>query len=359
MHKKSILSIDLLRLSAIIGVIIIHCDNITASPTNYIGGISWWIINILHSFARLAVPTFIMISGYLLLNRNNNYSQIFKKTVNRILLPLIFWYGFYLWWGEYFHHNGQTIWQMTRSLLEGNLFHLYFFWIIGGLYLTLPIWQTLIKNVDQNKLKITIFLFFILAIVQSLIDYFIFGRTFFASIPFYFVPYTAYFLLGGYIEKFKPIYNSKKIALIFLSAGLAIAICKYLTLLLFNSGHFTLINMYHVDYWFFHFNPLIIILTTSFFLLISYLSQSQFMKAKKAENMRPLISNLANASFAVYLIHPFVLDLIDVKLLSPLSQIQSSLWLYFSQRIILVLIFSFVISIAIRKIPLIKKIVGQ
>ncbi|NCN45471.1 MAG: hypothetical protein COU63_02900 [Candidatus Pacebacteria bacterium CG10_big_fil_rev_8_21_14_0_10_36_11] len=81
--KKRVLSLDLARVLSILGVVAIHAENITSSKTNYLGGISWWFVNTVHSLVAVSVPLFVMISGTLLLNKkdlSNNY--VFSKIKN-------------------------------------------------------------------------------------------------------------------------------------------------------------------------------------------------------------------------------------------------------------------------------------
>ena len=61
---------------------------------------NWWTANLFDSSARWCVPVFVMISGYLLLSPEKNYTTLdfYKKRINRIIIPLIFWTVFFLAW---------------------------------------------------------------------------------------------------------------------------------------------------------------------------------------------------------------------------------------------------------------------
>jgi surface polysaccharide O-acyltransferase-like enzyme len=67
-NKERLEWIDLLRFFAITFVFVFH------SRGGYIpsekGSESWWIFNIVNSFSHFSVPIFVMISGALLLKRD-------------------------------------------------------------------------------------------------------------------------------------------------------------------------------------------------------------------------------------------------------------------------------------------------
>src|SRR5258708_3540298 len=90
-------AIDLLRISAIIGVIFIHTTTKTLEASNYdLVKIPWTLF--LNQIFRFAVPLFFMISGFVLeLNYpfHVNYFTYLKKRCVRILMPYIFWSAIY------------------------------------------------------------------------------------------------------------------------------------------------------------------------------------------------------------------------------------------------------------------------
>jgi surface polysaccharide O-acyltransferase-like enzyme len=66
--KERVEWIDLLRFLAITFVIIIHSCGAYVTSTK--GTEVWWIFNIVNSFSHFSVPIFVMISGALLLKRD-------------------------------------------------------------------------------------------------------------------------------------------------------------------------------------------------------------------------------------------------------------------------------------------------
>lgn len=71
--KERILNLDVLRIFAGVAVVAIHVSDAFVNYTAIFGGLSWWIANIINSFARISVPLFIVISGSLLIHRYDQY----------------------------------------------------------------------------------------------------------------------------------------------------------------------------------------------------------------------------------------------------------------------------------------------
>ncbi|HCI5633973.1 TPA: acyltransferase family protein, partial [Klebsiella variicola subsp. variicola] len=91
-----------LRVFSAFAVVMLHVaagfvGGIELSDLNY-GNREWWAGNIYDSVTRWCVPLFVMISGYFLLNKDEPTSVFFKKRLNKILIPLIFWSVFFSFW---------------------------------------------------------------------------------------------------------------------------------------------------------------------------------------------------------------------------------------------------------------------
>src|SRR3546814_17201773 len=58
----------------------------------------WWASNFYDSLARSCVPLFLMITGVLLLGKQESLPAFLSKRFARILPPLLFWSLFYMTW---------------------------------------------------------------------------------------------------------------------------------------------------------------------------------------------------------------------------------------------------------------------
>src|SRR3546814_13654277 len=61
----------------------------------------WWASNFDDSLTRSCVPVFLMISGVLLLGKQETLAVFFRKRFARILPPLLFWSLFYMSWNTW------------------------------------------------------------------------------------------------------------------------------------------------------------------------------------------------------------------------------------------------------------------
>ena len=133
--------IEYLRVYASISVVVIHVAALAIRQTvSY----SYEFPLFLDVLARAAVPIFFMISGYLLINpeKQINLATMWRKTNQRILLPLLFWLGVY-----WLFSLGFYAWRfqidspllMSREFFAGvTTYHFWFLPVLGLYYLLVP-----------------------------------------------------------------------------------------------------------------------------------------------------------------------------------------------------------------------------
>lgn len=122
------------RFIAIVLMVLTHA----AGPGFYSFGPSWPIIVGYEAIAHTAVPLFFMISGALLVQREEPVLTFYKKRYFKILPPLVFWSLVYIpvisRWPDPPAHLSPV------SILTGPVsFHLWFVYTIASLYLLVPI----------------------------------------------------------------------------------------------------------------------------------------------------------------------------------------------------------------------------
>jgi surface polysaccharide O-acyltransferase-like enzyme len=131
---------DLCRVIAIFGVIVIHACGEKFYRFPNINFSDWMPVNLLDSAVRCAVPIFVMLSGALLLPTGSDsvtLRQILMRS-KKVLLPLLVWNIFYLHYVG--HFSGQPI-NWLSMFYEPPMYHLWFVYMIVGLYLLLPLLQ--------------------------------------------------------------------------------------------------------------------------------------------------------------------------------------------------------------------------
>ena len=162
-------------------------------------------------WVKTAVPIFFMISGALLLGREEPLSQIWKKRIWRFL-QVIFIFSLinYVW----FYHNlpltipGHIAKFFTMLYTSDLATAYYFLYIYISFLLMLPIWRKLVKVMGENLYLylIGLNLFFVGCI--PVISFLIFKGT--AEMNYFLNPLLAvseptfYFLMGYWIENVLP-----------------------------------------------------------------------------------------------------------------------------------------------------------
>jgi len=172
MEANRLQYISYLRVLATFCVVLIHAS------TGYLNtfssnGFDWNYANVLHSFSRFSVPLFVMISGALLLPRQESLSAFYKKRMPRILWPFLFWSLIYLVYYFYRYTNFEVlpvsrVWEIAADkLLHGTSVHLWYLYMILGLYLALPFVQRMVFALSEAEVRWFLVLWFIALLVMN------------------------------------------------------------------------------------------------------------------------------------------------------------------------------------------------
>ena len=140
MHKTRNINLDLIKVLACIGVVLLHTTMIGFKETG-----SWNLLAYLYYLGTYSIPLFFMVNGYLLLGKRSiTYSYILHK-VKWILITVSSW-TFIMWlFKRDFAVN--PIKKVIGSLLQKGYFSQ--FWFFGALiliYLCLPILRKFLNS---------------------------------------------------------------------------------------------------------------------------------------------------------------------------------------------------------------------
>jgi surface polysaccharide O-acyltransferase-like enzyme len=163
--------INNLRLIALFAVIVLH----TTSPVMELynkAQLSLWLVgDFYNSLVRFAVPVFVMISGALLLHREYELGDFLKKRMLRIVLPFLFWslvYIGYEFYNEDLTYTGNT-WETIRQVLHllkyGSSYHLWYVYMLIGLYLFVPIISKFVRNATENEILYFLVVWFVVMLL--------------------------------------------------------------------------------------------------------------------------------------------------------------------------------------------------
>lgn len=150
--------IDTARIGACFMVVLLHVAAVEFHEFDD----RWWASNFYDSLTRACVPVFLMITGVLLLNRQEDLPVFFRKRYVRVLPPLVFWSLFYLGWYTWQGEDYGGVLGGLKSMLSGPVaFHLWYLYAIVGIYLFVPFLRHIWQSASRAEQHLYLFLWMV------------------------------------------------------------------------------------------------------------------------------------------------------------------------------------------------------
>ncbi len=301
---------DRLRNISTVMVIAIHVAAPIAHVPTDIETAWWWIGNFWNSVSRPGVPLFVMLSGFLLLSKDYPLPVFLKRRFSRVVIPALFWMGIYSLYGFLAKGSPASLGEMLRNIVVSPVhYHLWFIYLIIGLYLIYPILRPWVKSASEQDFRY----FFIMSMIGTW-GYKILALFFNLPIGIYFELFAnncGYFVLGYYLGTKNAAGTEASNAQIhgwrfterqlsFLGLGLLVLatastmIASYLLNIGFKSGQ--QFNVFFYDY----LTPNVGISAIGWFLLVRFgMNKLALLDIEK---------EFAAASFGIYFAHVLVMD---------------------------------------------------
>lgn len=326
--------VDFLKVIAMIFVILLHIMGNTIN-TFGLSGNAKVVYEALIAVLNCSVPIFVMVSGMLLLNPEKNITvkTILKKYIAKVLIILVTFGSFFILLEEYF--NTKTIsFDLIKTviirLLNGDVWaHMWYLYMLLGLYLFTPFIKMIINNISsKNLMYLLLFLYLTTIFIPDLnylfnlkIDLYL-GRS----------PYLFYYLLGYYLGTYNVKEKQKIVIGILTLLSIAGVFINY------SENH----NFVNISYG----TTYIVFIASSLFLLF----KNKVVKAP----FNKLITVLGECSLGIYVLHQFFINIIYkvLKFDMILTYPYVGLILYTS----IVFILSFGVVYLLRKIKPLQKI---
>lgn len=345
---------DVLRIISVIAVIMIHVSamNMNTIDTH---SYNWQFSNLYDSLASFAVPVFVMISGALLLDPNKRFSikTFYSKNLLRVSSSLVFWSIVYSVFYKMYKKDPITIKSIIIDTINGH-FHLWFLFMLIGLYIATPFFRLIAENLKLSKLLVLICLLFSF-IIPNLNNLILFFPSYAPTIdspialvinwfsrisPPIISEYVGYFF-AGYLLRISVI-NKRYTNILYLLGSLSAIysiVVSSIVSMRDNASvvfyHNTEINMFFVS--------------IAIFLMVKN-NNDRIMK--KSEVFLKIIVFISDHCFAIYLVHMIVLYLLEWMGLSSITFNS-----FISIPVITLIIFtaSLGVAIIIKKIPFMNK----
>lgn len=284
MGSNSLQWVHILRALATFAVIVLHCT-IPAGNTFDTESSSWLTASFINSSIRFCVPIFLMLSGVLLLGKNYTLKEFLQKRMSRIVLPFLFWSTIYFFMIFPIRDTiSQIGFDYFKAMKAGTCYHLWYVYMIIGVYLFLPIINKWILQASKNEI-----LFYLIIWLGVLMIDLPGVNRFFTRIDWrYFSGFLGYLILGYYLNKNITITKNRWVyAFIFVFGNLLTFTLTYITSKESGTQNKTFYN---------YLTPNVIISSMSIFLLFKdcIIKESTFTK---------LINIISKYSYGIYLSH--------------------------------------------------------
>lgn len=334
--------VDIIRIIAIVAVLINHTVAQFLVDWNKISLINWLIADVYGAVIRFAVPVFIILSGYLLLDKQEDDLVFFSKRFSKVVIPLFAWSILYMIFKT--NYDISSIFSkvfIKEFLTESIYYHLYFLYIIIGLYIITPLLRRILACANLRDVYYYLIIWFFFNPVVQLFA--TFGYNFTLPVEAA-TGYLGYYIMGYAIRKTKITSNIVNLSgvLVFISLIATIVGTYVMTS---NAGQMNNSFTHGLTI-------TIVIYSTCLFILL----RENLSRLTITDRWQKIIIKIGGATMGIYLIHPIFLTLIlngyfgiyplSEKVLSPLISVPLVASLLFVVSLITVLI--------LQKIPFVK-----
>lgn len=303
--------IDWLRVIACFAVILFHISGscgftLELSSENHI------IMELFHSLVIWCVPVFIMISGALFLDPGKKIciKKLHTHNILRIFAAFVFWSFVYASYNLIGSKDSNRINGWVLQLVGGH-FHLWFLWLIIGLYILTPVLRLICrdKGIMHYLILISIFVNFVIPFLLDIINLFIpvfqpiirIIQSHLTNLNLQTIGgYITYFFLGYYLRAIN--LNKKKEDLLIILGALisittvGITYMSFLSVFSCKGELFQFCSLYALAQ------------SVSVFLICK-----RFFNDKESKT----ISFLSKYSFGIYLIHMLIIYLLVLHRITP------------------------------------------
>ena len=264
------MNIDILRIFAFVFIVMLHTLN-----RQY--GLAVWMSG--YAVISIGVNLFIMISGYLLLDRTETVKEFFRKRFFSILPLFIIFNIIYIY---FYNHSFITIKKISAP-------HFWYIYMILGLYLLTP-WLRKVLQYAEKETFYVVVLWFLCNVLNPYMQFFRFPKIPFSHFPI--TGFIGYYILGYYLKKYR--YKLEKIPFI---CVIGVYITGFLISVL--STKYVLVTTGNRISDFFDKNSL-----GTFFMSISFFI---FWIKFNFKNRNKVIRMISDSTYFAYLIHIIIL----------------------------------------------------
>lgn len=300
---RRVIYFDVLRVLATFAVIVLYLSAQHWADTDVFSN-AWLAFNLYGGIVRWSVPIFVMISGALFLGRDTDIHTILKKNVARIATVFLSWSGCYALVGLVFRHAPLSV--VLSQLITGH-YHLWFLYMIVGLYLLIPLLRPIVQNETLTRyflLLALIFTFLLpqLALFTSFVSYeasTVIRTVIMYSYCFFPLGFTVYFVGGYYLSRRS---FSRREEIVLYCVGIAALLFSIIAPAALSRAQGA------ANPTFYSYNDLNVLCTS---VPIFVFAKQHLNFPRMGERAYTLLRKMSKYSFGVYLVHPMVIELLQ------------------------------------------------
>lgn len=304
---------DLLRTAAMLVVIVLHLAGSRLGEVP-VDSVEFQVLNAYDGLTHWCVPVFVMLSGMFLLDPKHSLppSRLLGHIL-RLLAALLVWGTAYALVGQV--SSGGLNWGSVRAalcqvLLGKTHFHLWFLYMMVGLYLITPILRAFVRGAGRGDFH---WFFLLVFLFGSLLPTLLrlwpnqAVKLWIKNLDLHLVlGYAGYYVLGYYLKT----YTLGRAAeyLVYVLGVLGAAVTVGGTAWLSRQRGELVQTLYNYD------SPNIVLMSVAVFVLFRYV-----LGISEERSRRQRVSGVARVSFGIYLVHVFffmVMDKLNISVLS-------------------------------------------
>ncbi|MCR4604657.1 MAG: acyltransferase [Eubacterium sp.] len=346
---KRIRYFDYLRVVAILAVVVLHVSGQNFRHTDIHSG-DWFAMNIWESMCRWGVPIFAMISGALFLSSDYTIGRLLRKNVLRVVVAFFSWSTIYLFLTNETLDTTSVLTQLTTGY-----FHMWFLYMIAGMYLLVPILRHMVQNQKVTRYFLLLCFLFAYALPElvELIGVYsemfgTLGRNMLGMLNLkYVMGFTGYFVLGYVLHQTE--IDRKTTRRIYIGGAIAFLLTLVGTIVIsFHDG--TANTLFYEN---FTVNTLLESAAIFLFFKNRIVSDTTASASGEDSSSNRIIRFLSGCSFGIYLVHPAWIYVLDHYFGITTSSMTA--WISVPLLTIVCFLLSLTITAILRVIPVIKR----
>ena len=178
--KKKILYVEILRLFCIVFVIFNHTGSMGyVYFLNFVAGtVPYWFYMFFTAIAGISVPIFLMISGMLLLGKDESIGFIWKKRISKyVVILIVFSLFFYILDTIRFNHEFSVKQFLISVYSQGTIPSYWFLYVYLAFLILLPFIRKMARNFTGKEFIYLLVIYFVFVTVTEIFQYILFNGT--------------------------------------------------------------------------------------------------------------------------------------------------------------------------------------